>query len=153
MRISDDHGSVREHLTISGVGGGRLWAAMWEWLARPNRYRAVRSFGTAAASGDPARLTPLLDPAIAVVVDSGDEDHPAIRVVDGVYDAGALLLHGFAVKPGIQLVERPVNGQAGLILTRDGELSATVTVDFTGRLVSMVWIRLQPEKLRHWNRI
>lgn len=153
MRISDDHGSVREHLTISGIGGSRLWAAMWEWLARPNRYRAVRSFGTAAASGDSARLAPLLDPAIAVVVGSGDEDHPTIRVVDGVYDAVALLLHGFAAKPGLRIVERSVNGQAGLILTRDDEPSATVTVDFSGRLVSMVWIRLEPEQPRHWNRI
>lgn len=130
------------------------WAVVWEWLARPNRYRAVRRFRVAAESGDPTQLAPLLAPGIAVVVDAGEDlTEPTIRVVTGLDDAVALLLHGMAVRPGLRVLERSVNGQAGLILARYDEVGAAMTLDFTGRLISVIWIRLRPENLRHWNRV
>lgn len=130
------------------------WAVVWEWLARPNRYRAVRRFRLAAQSGDPTQLAPLLAPGIAVVVDAGENlTEPTIRVVTGLDDAVALLLHGMAAQSGLRVLERSVNGQAGLILTQYDQAGAAMTVDFTGRLINVIWIRLQPERLRHWNRV
>jgi RNA polymerase sigma-70 factor (ECF subfamily) len=87
---------------------------------------------------------------VAVVVDRGDRQHPAIRVVRGAYEAVALLMHGMAPKPDVVIEERAVNAQAGLMLNRGNRTIAAMTVDFTGGLISVVWIRLHPEQLRHW---
>ena len=129
------------------------WAVAWEWLARPTRYRAVRRFRIAAASGDMTRLASMLQPDVAVVVDAGHAGHLSIRVVEGVHDAIAMLVHGLAEKPGRAITERSVNGQAGLVVSHDDTATATMTVDFTGQLISVVWIRLRPEMQRHWNTV
>ncbi|WP_431277958.1 hypothetical protein [Leifsonia poae] len=129
------------------------WATAWEWLARPMHYRAVRTMRIAAQTGDASALVSLLDPAVSVVVDSGETPHPSIRVVNGARDASALLLHGMAGNPGQTIEERSVNNQAGLMLRRDDEVVASMTVDFTGALISLIWIRLHPELQRHWNTV
>ena len=126
---------------------------LWDWLTRPANYRAVHEFRVAAESGDAARLTTLLAPDVAVVVDSGEAEQRPPRVVGGIYDAVTLLLYGMAGKPGATLVERPINGQSGLTVNRGDEVTAAMTLDFTGGLISMVWIRLHPVMLRHWNQI
>ena len=132
---------------------GPMWAAVWEWLARPMHYKAVRKFRMAAQHTDPADLTALLDPDVTVVVDSGETGQQTVRVVRGLYDAVALLRHGMGNHDGLDVVERSVNGQAGLVLSRNGTATAAVTVDFTGQRISMVWIRLHPEIQRHWNTV
>jgi hypothetical protein len=125
----------------------------WEWLARPTHYRAVRNLRLALEDGDAARLESLLGPAVAVVVDDGHDEQHSIKVVDGQYDAVALLLLGMRRQPGRRILERSVNGQAGLFLRQGDETTATISIDFTGRLVSVVWIRLRPLMLRHWNTV
>ena len=123
-------------------------------LARaPSAPPAGARVSTAAENGDAERLGTLLDPGVAVVVDDGDQHHPAIRVVRGVRDAITLLLHGMAAKPGLVIDERAVNAQAGLMLSRGDETIAAMAIDFTGGLISMVWIRLRPVKLRHGNEV
>lgn len=86
-----------------------------------------------------------------MVVGSGETEPQTIRVVGGTYDAVALLMHGLGAQPGLEITERSINGQAGLTVSRGGEVTAAINVDFTGRLISMVWIQLQPEMLRNWN--
>jgi hypothetical protein len=87
----------------------------------------------------------MLDPAVSVVVDSGDTEHPALRVVGGLHDAITLIIHGLRRKPGRAIDERSINGQAGLLVNSGSRPVASVTVDFAGPLVSLVWIRLQPD--------
>lgn len=144
---------VKENRSPGAAGRPGVWAATWEWLARPMHYRAVRTMRLAAQNGDASALASLLDPAVSVVVDSGDPAQPLIRVVNGSRDASALLLHGMAGNPGQTIVERSVNNQAGLMLRRDDEVVASMTVDFTGSLISLIWIRLHPELQRHWNTV
>lgn len=119
-------------------------------LMRPLHHRAVHQFRDAAENGDADRLASLLDPDVAIVVDRGDRQNPAIRVVRGAYEAVALLVHGMAAEPDVVIEERAVNAQAGLTLNRGNRTIAAMTVDFTGGLISVVWIRLRPEQLRHW---
>lgn len=127
--------------------------SMLDWLHRPLHHKAVHVFRRAAERGDGEQLATLLDPGVAVVVDAGDQDQPRVRVVYGVYEAIALLIYGMAAKPGLVIDERSVNAQAGLMLSRGGETIAAMTLDFTRGLISTVWIRLRPEKLRHWNTV
>lgn len=131
----------------------RAWSVAWEWLARPIHSRAVRELWLAAESGDEHRLSEILDPKVAVVVESQDVRASGARVTYGVTDATTLLVHGMGKRAGLKITPRSVNSQAGLLLTRDGEAAALITVDFNGPLVSVVWIRLHPEILRHGNRV
>ena len=105
-------------------------------------HRSVHELRTAAESGDVARILPLLDPAVAVVVDPGRTAECEPRVVRGRLDAVDLLLHGMLARPGLAIDERPVNGQSGLVLRRGDEPTAAITVDFTRGLVSVVWVTL-----------
>ncbi|QEO13699.1 hypothetical protein FLP10_04130 [Agromyces intestinalis] len=117
------------------------------------RYHAVHEFRVAAEHGDVGRLEAALDPEVAVVVESREPGRSRARVVKGVRDAITVLVHGMAARAGRRIVERSVNGQAGLLVTQDGEATALVNVDFTGSRVSVVWIRVRPDLLRHWNRV
>lgn len=130
-----------------------LWDLVWEWVARPLHYRAVHAFRVAAETGDVERLGAMLDPAVAVVVESQEWGRSGARVTEGADDAIALLVHGMGRRSGRSIVERSVNGQAGLLLSDDGEPRALMNVDFSGRLISVVWIRLHPEMQRFWNRV
>ena len=143
----------KEKTRTSGVAAPLRRGEPWSRLARPIHSKAVHRFRDAAESADGVRLASLLDPGVAVVVDPGDSEHPTIRVVRGVYEAIALLQHGMAVQPGLVIDECAVSGQAGLMLNRDGQATAAITIDFAGRLISVVWIRLHPVKLRHWNEV
>jgi hypothetical protein len=125
-----------------------------ERLPSSAHHQAVRDFRLAAERRDMQRLASLLDPDVAVVVDSGGTKNPTtVRMVRGTYDAIALLVLGLGQQPGVSVSERSVSGQAGLMVSRHGEVTAAITIDFRGPLLSVVWIRLQPEVLRHWNSV
>lgn len=126
------------------------WDRVREWLFRPNHYRSVHELRMAAERGDEAQLAALLDPAVAVVVEGGEAAHPLVHVVRGAYEATAVLRHGMAPRAGVVVDERRVDGQAGLVLKRAGATTAAITIDFTGRLVSVVWVRLDPQNQGAW---
>jgi hypothetical protein len=129
------------------------WDRAWDWLALPTHYRAVRRLRSAIENRDSDGLGRLLAAGVAVVVEAGDPQPGTRRVVVGAYEASALLLHGMGARAGVSLDVRSINGQAGLLLTDRGHTTAAIAVDFTGRRITMVWIRLHPHVLRHWNRV
>ena len=131
----------------------RPWTAAWRSIVESPSHRAVHDLHLAAERGDGARVASLLAPNVAVVVDAGDEEHPHAHIVRGVDDAAMVLMHGLASRPGLVVLERPVNDQPGLILQRDGEPIAVMTIDFMARCAVVLWIRLRPAKLRHWNHV
>jgi hypothetical protein len=103
----------------------------------------VHDLRAALERRDASLLESLLWPDVAVVVESGaDEEAPTIRMVRGAYDAVPLLMHGLASRPGLAIAEREVDGQAGLVIHGGGTAPIAVTVDFTGRLIAALWIRL-----------
>lgn len=136
-----------------GPAIARCGWSVWEWLARPLHYRAVHHLHVAAETHDRDRLRTLVAPTVSVVVDSGHGGPSGIRVVQGFEDASVVLEHGFARTADVLVDERSVNNQAGLIITRAGAPIASVVVDFTGRLITLIWVRLEPAGLRHWNTV
>lgn len=129
----------------SGVRPTPLWEGVWEWLARPSRYRAVRRLRTLAQAQDQAALIDALHPDVTVAVTSMRDGCENTVVARGARDAVPVLLHGFRGGDGVVVAERSVNGQAGLAMTIGDELTALITVDFRGRLASLVWVRMRPE--------
>jgi len=122
-----------------------LWEAVWEWLARPSHYGAVRRLRTLAQAQDMPALVAALHPDVTVAVTTTAGGRENTVVARGVRDAAPVLLHGFRGGHGVEVAERSVNGQAGLAMTSGDELTALITVDFTGSLVSLVWVRMRPD--------
>ncbi|SEA39586.1 hypothetical protein [Leifsonia sp. 21MFCrub1.1] len=129
--------------------------SMTAWLPSvlTRRRQLVGELRAATAACDARRLRRLLDPDVAVVVDAGEHDRTRIRVVRGVEDAALLLAYGLGAQRGREVVERPVNGRPGLLLSRDGRPTATIAVDVTAGLVSLVWVRLGAPALRRGNTV
>ena len=136
-----------------GTSPATVWDRAWEWLSRPTHYRAMGQLRGAIERRDYGLLEPLLDPGVAVVIEGGDPERLGDLVIVGTHDASALLVHGLAAHDGLRVDVRSVNGQAGLMLTDRGHTAAAIAVDFTGRRITMLWIRLHPHVLRHWNRV
>lgn len=141
-----------EPVAVRAVAERWGWA-LWEWLASPLHYRAVHQLRVAAENGDRERLRSLLAPTVSLVVVSLRGDSSGIRVVQGIEDATAALEHGFASSEGTFVDERSVNSQAGLVITRAGVTVASIAVDFTGRVITTIWVRLDPVGRRHWNTV
>lgn len=134
----------------SGTLLRRATTVLWDWLSRPNHGRAVRSFRRAALEQDSSALRGLLNPSVLVAVQSADSAEPRVRVVRGLDDAVTLLLRGMGRKDGLTIIERPVDGQAGLILEDDNGPFASVYLDYSAGLVTTVYIKLQPTRLHRW---
>lgn len=116
----------------------------------PNhRRRTVGALRAAASARDLRRLRELLAPDVAVVVDAGEPGRAKVRVVRGPDDAALLLTHALAARDGLEVAERRVNDRPGLVVSRGGRPTAAIAVDLAGRLVSVVWVRLDPAPLRH----
>jgi hypothetical protein len=146
-------GSSPQAASAAGGRSTTLWGRIWDWLSRPTRHRAIRLFRSAIQTGDAGQLGRLLDTRVAVVVEAGDQGRLDRKVVVGAYEASALLLHGMGGRTGVSIDIRSINGQAGFMVRDRGRAAAAVAVDFTGRRVTLVWIRLRPYVLRHWNRV
>jgi len=129
------------------------WKESWGWLFKPMHFRAVHKLRVALESGNTGWLASWLDSDVAVVVHSDRTEPPTIRVVRGVRDAVAWLQYGMVNQPGLVILEREVNGQAGLVLNQDGKPTAALTVDFTAGLVSAVWIQIHPEWRKDWAKV
>lgn len=129
------------------------WPGVWRRVGRPLHFAAVHAFRMACERVDAVALVSMLNPDIAVVVDDSDLEQPKIRVAWGFAEAIPLLFYGLADQAGLVIAERSVNSQPGLMLRRGVEDIANICIDFTGTRISVVWIRLHPEALRHWNHI
>ena len=103
-----------------------------------------------------SNLVALLDPSVAMAVDSGGKVPADRRIVRGrarVAERACTLLENapFDSAGQLDITEQQVNGQAGLVLRRKGRVCGVVSVNVRNGLVTDLWIMLNPDKLRHWN--
>ena len=109
----------------------------------------VRRFATACGAGSVGALRSLLTPDAVAISDGGGKVTAALRPVRGA-DAVARCLTELGVESGTAFTVEAVNGQAGVVLRRSGEVFAVMSMRVTGAKVAAVWIVLNPDKLRHW---
>jgi RNA polymerase sigma-70 factor (ECF subfamily) len=48
--------------------------------------------------------------------------------------------------------DHPVNGRTGLVVRYDRQVAGVISLDVAGSRVVQVWVTLNPDKLRSWNR-
>ncbi|MFI6652558.1 RNA polymerase sigma factor SigJ [Streptomyces sp. NPDC050529] len=111
---------------------------------------AVRHVKEAWESKNIAALVDLLDPAAVMTADGGGLVGTALRPVEG----GALIAQYMVAiadrAPGLELLERSVNGAPGLVAQRGGVVMTVASFEVVDGRVSRIWVVRNPEKLRPW---
>ncbi|MEV6400262.1 RNA polymerase sigma factor SigJ [Streptomyces sp. NPDC051907] len=120
--------------------------------AATGQAEVVRQVKEAWETKDIAALVGLLDPAAVMTADGGGMVGAALRPVEG----GALIAQYMVAiadkAPGLELVERSVNGVPGLVAQRAGVVMTVASFDVLDGRVTRIWAVRNPEKLRPWAR-
>ncbi|WP_327121883.1 RNA polymerase sigma factor SigJ [Streptomyces sp. NBC_01341] len=120
--------------------------------AATRRADVVRSVRKAWEAMDIAALVGLLDPAAVMTADGGGTVGAVLRPVVGGTRI-AQYMAGIAGKaPGLQLLERSVNGAPGLVALHGGAVMTVASFDVSDGRVTRIWAVRNPEKLRPWAR-
>lgn len=110
----------------------------------------VRSFKLAWEAKDIDALIGLLDPDATAVADGGGLVSAELRPIDGGELIARAVIDVAAKAPDLTILERPVNGQPGLIAQLDGITVAVFAFDVVGDRIARIWAVRNPEKLRSW---
>ena len=121
-------------------------------VAPPAAERAglVRDFKRAWQAGDINALVGLLDPDATVIADSGGLVTASLDPIRGGDNVARFAVDLAARVPGLTLVERPVNGEPGLVVQQDGVTVTVMAFDVAGGRIRHIWAVRNPEKLRPW---
>ncbi|MGC9377921.1 RNA polymerase sigma factor SigJ [Streptomyces sp. MH13] len=113
---------------------------------------AVRQVKAAWETKDIAALVDLLDPAAVMTADGGGMAGTALRPIEG----GARIAQYMAAiadkAPGLELLQRSVNGVPGLVARRAGAVVTVASFEVADGRVTRIWVVRNPEKLRPWVR-
>ncbi|GGQ49223.1 RNA polymerase sigma factor SigJ [Streptomyces mutabilis] len=110
----------------------------------------VRHVKEAWESRDIAALVGLLDPAAVMTADGGGLAGTALRPIEGGAHIARYMVGIADRAPGLELLERSVNGLPGLVARRAGAVTTVAAFDATGGHVNRIWVVRNPEKLRSW---
>ncbi|MEE1770173.1 RNA polymerase sigma factor SigJ [Streptomyces sp. JV185] len=114
------------------------------------RTDVVRRVKEAWETKDIAALVGLLDPAAVMTADGGGMVGTVLRPVEG---GGRIAQYMVAIAdkaPGLELLERSVNGVPGLVAQRAGVVMTVASFDVSEGRITRIWAVRNPEKLRLW---
>ncbi|MFG3393881.1 RNA polymerase sigma factor SigJ [Streptomyces parvus] len=120
--------------------------------AAAGRAEAVRQVKEAWESKDIAALVNLLDPTAVMTADGGGLAGAALRPIEGGARIAQYMVAIADKAPGLELLERSVNGAPGLVARRDGVVMTVASFDIADGRVTRIWAVRNPEKLRPWAR-
>ncbi|CAL9672706.1 MULTISPECIES: RNA polymerase sigma factor SigJ [Streptomyces] len=110
----------------------------------------VRQVKAAWETKDIAALVDLLDPAAVMTADGGGRAGTVLRPVEGGTRIARYMVAIAEQAPGLELLERSVNGAPGLVARRDGVVVTVAAFGLAEGRVSRIWVVRNPEKLRPW---
>ncbi|MFK4119843.1 RNA polymerase subunit sigma [Streptomyces longwoodensis] len=112
----------------------------------------VHAVREACTLEDGARLASLLASDVTAFYDGGGKVRALARPVHGDRQVAGSLLTLLARRPHTSIHLHSVNGRTGLLVHYDGQVAAVISLDIAGPQVVQVWVVLNPDKLRLWNR-
>ncbi|MEU9078063.1 RNA polymerase sigma factor SigJ [Kitasatospora sp. NPDC004745] len=112
----------------------------------------VRGVKAAWESRDIPALVDLLDPAAVMTADGGGMVGTALHPIEGGACIARYMVAIADRAPGLELLERTVNGAPGLVAHRAGAVLTVAAFDVTHHRVTRIWVVRNPEKLRPWAR-
>ncbi|MEU0396985.1 RNA polymerase sigma factor SigJ [Streptomyces sp. NPDC006208] len=113
---------------------------------------AVRHVKEAWETQDIAALVDLLDPAAVMTADGGGMVGTVLRPIEGGARIAQYMVAIADKAPGLELLERSVNGVPGLVAQRAGVVMTVASFDVADGRVTRIWAVRNPEKLRPWVR-
>ncbi|MFJ5225538.1 RNA polymerase sigma factor SigJ [Streptomyces sp. NPDC088400] len=152
---------------IAGILGRTPAACKQLAASGRRRVRVARTPVTAAGAGqadtvrhvkeawetkDIAALVELLDPAAVMTADGGGLVGTVLRPIEGGARIAQYLVAIADKAPGLELLERSVNGVPGLVARRAGAVMTVASFDVADGRVTRIWAVRNPEKLRPWAR-
>ncbi|MFI6011685.1 RNA polymerase sigma factor SigJ [Streptomyces sp. NPDC051243] len=114
------------------------------------RADVVREFKQAWEAKDLDALIRLLDPEATAVGDGGGLVGAALHPVAGAERIARYFVDLAERAPGVEILERTVNAQPGLVVRQDGITVTVLAFEVTGDRIKQVWGVRNPEKLRPW---
>ncbi|KOU08873.1 RNA polymerase sigma24 factor [Streptomyces sp. NRRL F-5755] len=115
-----------------------------------DRADVVRRVKAAWEARDIASLVGLLDPAAVMTADGGGMVGTVLRPVEGGARIAQYMVAIADKAPGLELLERSVNGVPGLVARRAGAVATVASFDVSDGRVTRIWVVRNPEKLRLW---
>ncbi|MFH8409376.1 RNA polymerase sigma factor SigJ [Streptomyces sp. NPDC018019] len=115
------------------------------------RADVVRHVKEAWKAKDIATLVGLLDPAAVMTADGGGKAGTVLRPVEGGARIAQYMIAMAGRTPGLELLERSVNGAPGLVAQRAGVVATVASFDVSDGRVTRIWAIRNPEKLRPWH--
>jgi RNA polymerase sigma factor (sigma-70 family) len=115
--------------------------------ARPD---LIRDFKHAWEAKDIGALIGMLDPGAVMTADGGGLVNALLEPVEGAERIAAYMLEFVGRLPDLELLERTVNGQPGLIARRGGATVTVAAFDVVEDRIVRIWAVRNPEKLRTW---
>lgn len=110
----------------------------------------VRQVKEAWETKDIAALVDLLDPAAVMTADGGGMVGTVLRPVEGGARIARYMVAIADKAPGLELLERSVNGVPGLVARRAGAVMTVASFEVTDGRVTRIWAVRNPEKLGPW---
>ncbi len=110
----------------------------------------VREFRRAWAARDIAALVGLLDPGATSTPDSGGLAPAVLRPVVGGERIARAFTDLIALEPRLELLERTVNGQLGVVVRVGGATVTVLAFEVADEKITQIWAVRNPEKLRAW---
>ncbi|MFJ6070793.1 RNA polymerase sigma factor SigJ [Streptomyces sp. NPDC093065] len=110
----------------------------------------VRQVKEAWEAKDIAALVDLLDPAAVMTTDGGGRADAALRPIEGGARIAQYMAAIAGKAPGLELLERSVNGAPGLVARRAGAVLTVAAFEVAEGRVTRIWVVRNPEKLRPW---
>ncbi|MFD3419660.1 RNA polymerase sigma factor SigJ [Streptomyces decoyicus] len=112
----------------------------------------VRQVKEAWETKDIAALVGLLNPAAVMTADGGGMVGTVLRPVEGGTRIAQYMVAIADKAPGLELLERSVNGVPGLVAQRAGVVMTVASFDVSDGRVTRIWAVRNPQKLRPWAR-
>ncbi len=110
----------------------------------------VKEFKKAWEAKDIETLIALLDPNVKAIGDGGGLVSAALHPFEGRDQVATYIMEVARRASGLELVERTVNGQPGLVLLQAELTVAVFAFQIDGDRIRHIWGVRNPEKLRSW---
>ena len=111
----------------------------------------IRDFKQAWEAKDIRALIGLLDPDATAIADGGGLVQAALHPIEGGEHIAGYFVDLFQRAPAnLDLLERTVNGQPGLVAQQEGVTVTVFAFDLAGDRIKRIWAVRNPDKLRPW---
>jgi RNA polymerase sigma-70 factor (ECF subfamily) len=142
----------REHSEATGQARQRMRERPSQPAARQEHDTVVHSVLRALESEDGAGLESLLSPDATAYFDGGGKVRAPTAAIRGSRRAARSLVHLLPRHPHTTLTPHSINARTGLVARYHSHVAAIIMLGISDQRVTQIWVILNPDKLRPWNR-